>query len=59
MDEVARLEAPEGYRCNDCDLRNICGLCPPLLELEGGTGGRVSDYLCALGDRRRELMYIL
>ena len=52
---VSRLEAPEELRCNRCDRRNICGFCPPFLELEGGTGP--SAYLCELGDRRRELSY--
>lgn len=54
-EEVARMEAPEGYRCNDCDRRDICGLCPPMQELEGG--GAPPGYLCELGDRRRELLY--
>ena len=55
VEEVARLEAPEGYRCNACDRRDICGFCPPFLELEGGDGPPA--YLCELGDRRRELLY--
>jgi radical SAM protein with 4Fe4S-binding SPASM domain len=54
---VAALEAPAGYPCNDCDRRNICGLCPPFFELEAGDAGLPSAYLCALGDRRRELIY--
>jgi AdoMet-dependent heme synthase len=54
-EEVARLETPEGYRCNDCERRDICGFCPPMQELEGGD--TPPAYLCALGDRRRELLY--
>ena len=36
-------------------FRNICGFCPPFLELEGGA--EPPAFLCELGDRRRELSY--
>ena len=57
--EVRAMQAPPGYRCNSCDKRNICGLCPPFFELEGGTLEDPSSYLCALGDSRRDRIYTL
>lgn len=54
---VAALRAHPGYRCNSCDKRNVCGLCPPFFELEGGSLEEPSPYLCELGDRRRDRMY--
>jgi radical SAM protein with 4Fe4S-binding SPASM domain len=57
--EVAALHAPAGYRCNSCEKRNICGLCPPFFELESGAAGAPPPYLCDLGDKRRERIYDL
>jgi radical SAM protein with 4Fe4S-binding SPASM domain len=55
--DIAALRAPEGYPCNDCDKRDICGLCPPFAELESGSPAVPPAYLCELGDRRKELLY--
>jgi radical SAM protein with 4Fe4S-binding SPASM domain len=57
VDAVAGMRAPAGYRCNACDRRDICGLCPPFAELESGSAGEPPAYLCELGDRRKELLY--
>jgi radical SAM protein with 4Fe4S-binding SPASM domain len=54
---VAALHAHPGYRCSACEMRAICGLCPPFFELEGGALEHPSPYLCELGDRRRQRMY--
>ena len=57
VDGIAALEAREGYPCNACDKKNICGLCPPFAELESGSADEPPAYLCELGDRRKELLY--
>jgi radical SAM protein with 4Fe4S-binding SPASM domain len=51
-DHVSTLAAPENYRCGGCELRALCGLCPPLAALETGNPGEPVPYLCALGEGR-------
>lgn len=55
--EIAGMTVAADYRCNACDRRNICSLCPPFLEFERGSRDRPSEFLCALGDNRRERIY--
>ncbi len=57
VEEIAGMTVAHDDRCNACDRRNICGLCPPFMEFEGGSRERPSAYLCALGDKRRERIY--
>ena len=59
VDGIGRMTVGADYRCNACDKRNICSLCPPFHELECGPGGEPSSYLCELGDKRRERLYSL
>jgi len=59
VDVISRMTVGAEYRCNACDMRNICSLCPPFHELECGPVGEPSAYLCQLGDKRRERIYSL
>ncbi len=59
VDGISRMRVGAAYRCNACDKRNICSLCPPFHELECGPGDEPSAYLCQLGDKRRERIYSL
>lgn len=38
--------------CYDCELKSLCGICPPFARLDGGTEQSRSDYRCALGKHR-------
>lgn len=49
--EIGRIRdvpAPPGFACGACDKLAICSGCPALFDLENGSAGAVSDYICAL-----------
>jgi radical SAM protein with 4Fe4S-binding SPASM domain len=55
--EIARLQEkliPDGFACESCEKKLICGFCPGLFELEDGSGHAPSEYICATGKLRHE-----
>lgn len=44
------------YACNTCEKRHLCGFCPAFHRLENGSEEAVSEYLCAMGHQRFELI---
>ncbi len=44
--------AGNGYGCNECEKRTLCGLCPGLNRLETSSEDQLSEYACALGQFR-------
>jgi radical SAM protein with 4Fe4S-binding SPASM domain len=50
-----RLEKPTdpAYRCNACQIRQLCGACPPFSQLETGSASVPSEYVCALARNRQ------
>lgn len=43
--------------CNNCEKRPLCGFCPAFFELENGLEYLRSEYLCAMGNQRFQLIY--
>ncbi len=52
--EIRRRSAGDGFGCNACPKRVLCGMCPAFFRLENGAEDIPSDYLCALGAHRLE-----
>lgn len=50
------IEAPQGYECNSCERRFLCGLCPAQTSLETGSPQVKSEYHCALGRERERVI---
>ncbi len=49
--EIGRIRdvpVPAGFACGACDKLAICSGCPALFDLENGSAGTISDYICAL-----------
>lgn len=51
---VRSLTPGKHYRCNSCERRAVCGLCPAFFALESGAADVCSTYLCELGAARLE-----
>jgi radical SAM protein with 4Fe4S-binding SPASM domain len=54
MPRIRERKPGKGYRCNECDKRVLCGLCPAFFKLENNKEDRCSQYLCAMGQQRLE-----
>lgn len=44
------------YPCSDCDKRVLCGLCPAFFRLDTGAEDVCSEYLCAIGHLRYDVI---
>lgn len=44
------------YMCNMCERRHICSFCPGFFYMETGREDIRSDYICAMGNYRSELI---
>jgi radical SAM protein with 4Fe4S-binding SPASM domain len=42
--------------CKECKKKVLCGYCPPFFELETGSEDVFSEYLCAMGRLRMEVI---
>jgi radical SAM protein with 4Fe4S-binding SPASM domain len=42
-------------KCNGCDVHDTCGRCPGFAEWENGDHHSHVDYLCDIGNRRKEV----
>ncbi len=47
------------YKCNGCELANLCDQCPGWSQLENGDYETLSDYLCTITKLRAEKMGII
>lgn len=45
------------FSCNQCEKRHLCGFCPAFFELENGAEDIRSEYLCAIGNHRFQLIH--
>ncbi len=52
ISDIIRTKAPEGYKCNKCEKRTLCGFCPAFFLLENGNEQSRSEYLCKMGEER-------
>jgi radical SAM protein with 4Fe4S-binding SPASM domain len=48
-------ERHSGSRCNGCETHDTCGRCPGFSEWENGDHHSHADYLCTIGELRREI----
>jgi len=53
-----RQKVSDGYVCNQCKKRLLCGFCPAFFELENGSEEIHSGYLCAMGQYRFEQLAV-
>jgi radical SAM protein with 4Fe4S-binding SPASM domain len=53
---IRERKAGAAYPCGRCEKRHLCGFCPAFHRLENGAEDVCSEYLCALGDQRFELL---
>lgn len=56
MPRIGELEAGGMERCNRCESRALCDVCPGALAWETGAEDGHSDYLCAVGRARDEMV---
>lgn len=56
ISRVRDKKAGNVYNCNQCKKRHLCGFCPAFFELENGAEDVRSEYLCAMGKHRFQLM---
>jgi len=54
MPRIREKKPGKDYRCNQCEKRALCGLCPAFFKLENGKEDRRSQYLCDMGQQRFE-----
>lgn len=54
--DIMKLKAGENYPCAGCEKISICGFCPAFFRLDSGSEYVKSDYMCAVGSRRLEMI---
>lgn len=54
--KVSALRSDPASPCTPCDLRGLCGRCPPLAEIETGYASHPVAYQCELGRTRRDVI---
>lgn len=54
--QIRNLKAGNVYECNTCEKRNLCDFCPAFFALENGADDIRSEYLCAIGNLRFQMM---
>lgn len=53
---IGEKELSPGLSCHECEKRSLCGFCPAFFALESGSENIRSEYLCAIGHRRFQLI---
>ncbi len=54
MPGLRQRKPNNGFLCQRCDKRTLCGFCPAFFNLEKGREELCSEYLCAVGQVRFE-----
>jgi radical SAM protein with 4Fe4S-binding SPASM domain len=54
---IRDVKAETGYACHTCDARTICGQCPAFFKLEMDNENLRSEYVCAMGRKRLEIIH--
>jgi len=54
---ISDKKAGKTFSCNQCEKLHLCGVCPAFFELENGSEYILSEYLCALGNYRFQLIH--
>lgn len=57
MPRIREIKGRNDYVCNACETRNLCDYCPAFFELENGSDTIPSEYLCAMGKHRFQMIY--
>ncbi len=55
--DILNKKAPGNYICNACDKRALCGVCPAFFRLENDSEDIRSEYLCAMGEHRFQMIH--
>ncbi len=55
-ENIVSLKALEGDKCRVCDMRAICGYCPPMGKLSAFGEKKEKEYFCELGRARKNLI---
>lgn len=55
-EQIASLKAPEDDKCKSCDMRAICGYCPPMGKLSSFGTEQEKEYFCKIGRARRSII---
>ena len=53
---IFSLKAPKDNKCDECDMHNLCGYCPPMGEYSSYGYDDTKEYFCEVGRARRALM---
>ena len=53
---IGARAAGAGAACNSCEKRHLCNVCPGFFELESGSERARSEYVCAIGNSRYEMV---
>lgn len=56
VEQMDATVAGPDFECNGCSKKALCGYCPGFFELESGSEKERSEFLCAVGQRRFELL---
>jgi radical SAM protein with 4Fe4S-binding SPASM domain len=57
ISRIQDIKAGNLYSCNHCESRLLCDFCPAFLLLENSAEGVRSEYLCAIGNHRFQLLH--
>jgi MoaA/NifB/PqqE/SkfB family radical SAM enzyme len=57
ISDIISRKAGPAYYCNGCEKMALCGFCPAFFRLENGAEDMRSDYLCAMGGRRFDILF--
>jgi radical SAM protein with 4Fe4S-binding SPASM domain len=52
IDTINNIKIDSKNPCRNCELKNLCGYCPPLFGLEKGEKNSCSEYMCLLCNLR-------
>ncbi len=53
---IRKKKADKTSNCWQCEKKALCGFCPAFFNLENGAEDIPSDYLCAMGQSRFEIL---
>lgn len=57
IQKIRRKKLDHDSPCSQCNKKTLCGYCPPFFELETGKESLPSNYLCAMGQHRYDMLY--
>ncbi|OGW55347.1 MAG: hypothetical protein A2Y81_00830 [Nitrospirae bacterium RBG_13_43_8] len=49
-------KAEDSFQCSKCEKKYLCSFCPSFFKLENGAEDNRSEYLCAMGNRRYDII---